>query len=236
MEFKEEEVVTKKSTIDVQSGKIQDVSEKDNTISIVFQEDKDDMLVKCVLNITKDQLTHINREHNIKPLNKEQLQAIHAKNDAAEIKEAVLTTAAEPIVEITIPAKLNAPVKQLPTESYPPLNWKDKTPEREAKLYRSKIDPDRITMLLEYVFRWHKRNKYHKSRKDKSCNLAHFLKTYLPKNNNMDFQTCRRIYLAQTYKEVTVGYRQQWVDLVHDLDNRGYHNEVPDYIRKHYIS
>ena len=60
MEFKEEEVVTKKSTIDVQSGKIQDVSEKDNTISIVFQEDKDDMLVKCVLNITKDQLTHIN--------------------------------------------------------------------------------------------------------------------------------------------------------------------------------
>ena len=60
MEFKEEEVVTKKSTIDVQSGKIQDVSEKNNTISIVFQEDKDDMLVKCVLNITKDQLTHIN--------------------------------------------------------------------------------------------------------------------------------------------------------------------------------
>ena len=234
MQFKEEEVVTKKSTIDVQSGEVHKVFEKDNTVSVVFQEEKNDVLIKCVLNLTKDQLAHINREHNIKPLAKEQLQAIHAKND--EAKEAALVTATEPIVELTIPAKLNGPIKHLPTEAYPPLNWKDKTPEREAKLYRSKIDPDRITMLLEYVFRWHKRNKYHKSRKDKSCNLAHFLKTYLPKNNNMDFQTCRRIYLAQTYKEVTAGYRQQWVALVHDLDNRGYHNEVPDYIRKHYIS
>ena len=234
MQFKEEEVVTKKSTIDVQSGEVHKGFEKDNTVSVVFQEEKNDVLIKCVLNLTKDQLAHINREHNIKPLAKEQLQAIHAKND--EAKEAALATATEPIVELTIPAKLNGPIKHLPTEAYPPLNWKDKTPEREAKLYRSKIDPDRITMLLEYVFRWHKRNKYHKSRKDKSCNLAHFLKTYLPKNNNMDFQTCRRIYLAQTYKEVTAGYRQQWVDLVHDLDNRGYHNEVPDYIRKHYIS
>ena len=234
MQFKEEEVVTKKSTIDVQSGEVHKVFEKDNTVSVVFQEEKNDVLIKCVLNLTKDQLAHINREHNIKPLAKEQLQAIHAKND--EAKEAALATATEPIVELTIPAKLNGPIKHLPTEAYPPLNWKDKTPEREAKLYRSKIDPDRITMLLEYVFRWHKRNKYHKSRKDKSCNLAHFLKTYLPKNNNMDFQTCRRIYLAQTYKEVTAGYRQQWVDLVRNLDNRGYHNEVPDYIRKHYIS
>jgi hypothetical protein len=234
MQFKEEEVVTKKSTIDVQSGEVHKVFEKDNTVSVVFQEEKNDVLIKCVLNLTKDQLAHINREHNIKPLAKEQLQAIHAKND--EAKEAALATVTEPIVELTIPAKLNGPIKHLPTEAYPPLNWKDKTPEREAKLYRSKIDPDRITMLLEYVFRWHKRNKYHKSRKDKSCNLAHFLKTYLPKNNNMDFQTCRRIYLAQTYKEVTAGYRQQWVDLVRDLDNTGYHNEVPDYIRKHYIS
>ena len=234
MQFKEEEVVTKKSTIDVQSGEVHKVFEKDNTVSVVFQEEKNDVLIKCVLNLTKDQLAHINREHNIKPLAKEQLQAIHAKND--EAKEAALATATEPIVELTIPAKLNGPIKHLPTEAYPPLNWKDKTPERDAKLYRSKIDPDRITMLLEYVFRWHKRNKYHKSRKDKSCNLAHFLKTYLPKNNNMDFQTCRRIYLAQTYKEVTAGYIQQWVDLVRNLDNRGYHNEVPDYIRKHYIS
>ena len=235
MEFKEEEVVTKKSTIDVQSGEVHKVFEKDNTVSVVFQEEKNDVLIKCVLNLTKDQLAHINREHNIKPLAKEQLQAIHAKNDVAEIKEAALVTA-DPVVEITIPAKLNTSVKHLPTETYPALNWKDKTPEREAKLYRSKIDPDRITMLLEYVFRWHKRNKYQKSRKDKSCNLAHFLKTYLPKNNNMDFQTCRRIYLAQTYKEVTASYRQQWVNLVHDLDKKGYHNEVPDYIRKHYIS
>ena len=235
MEFKEEEVVTKKSTIDVQSGEVHKVIEKDNTVSVVFQEEKNDVLIKCVLNLTKDQLAHINREHNIKPLAKEQLQAIHAKNDVAEIKEAALVTA-DPVVEITIPAKLNTSVKHLPTETYPALNWKDKTPEREAKLYRSKIDPDRITMLLEYVFRWHKRNKYQKSRKDKSCNLAHFLKTYLPKNNNMDFQTCRRIYLAQTYREVTASYRQQWINLVNDLDNRGYHNEVPDYIRKHYIS
>ena len=235
MEFKEEEVVTKKSTIDVQSGEVHKVFENDNTVSVVFQEEKNDVLIKCVLNLTKDQLAHINREHNIKPLAKEQLQAIHAKNDVAEIKEAALVTA-DPVVEITIPAKLNTSVKHLPTETYPALNWKDKTPEREAKLYRSKIDPDRITMLLEYVFRWHKRNKYQKSRKDKSCNLAHFLKTYLPKNNNMDFQTCRRIYLAQTYREVTSSYRQQWINLVNDLDNRGYHNEVPDYIRKHYIS
>ena len=235
MEFKEEEVVTKKSTIDVQSGEVHKVFETDNTVSVVFQEEKNDVLIKCVLNLTKDQLAHINREHNIKPLAKEQLQAIHAKNDVAEIKEAALVTA-DPVVEITIPAKLNTSVKHLPTETYPALNWKDKTPEREAKLYRSKIDPDRITMLLEYVFRWHKRNKYQKSRKDKSCNLAHFLKTYLPKNNNMDFQTCRRIYLAQTYREVTASYRQQWINLVNDLDNRGYHNEVPDYIRKHYIS
>ena len=235
MEFKEEEVVTKKSTIDVQSGEVHKVFEKDNTVSVVFQEEKNDVLIKCVLNLTKDQLAHINREHNIKPLAKEQLQAIHAKNDVAEIKEAALVTA-DPVVEITIPAKLNTSVKHLPTETYPALNWKDKTPEREAKLYRSKIAPDRITMLLEYVFRWHKRNKYQKSRKDKSCNLAHFLKTYLPKNNNMDFQTCRRIYLAQTYREVTASYRQQWINLVNDLDNRGYHNEVPDYIRKHYIS
>ena len=140
MEFKEEEVVTKKSTIDVQSGEVHKVFENDNTVSVVFQEEKNDVLIKCVLNLTKDQLAHINREHNIKPLAKEQLQAIHAKNDAAEIKEATLVPAVEPLVEITIPAKLNTSVKHLPTESYPPLNWKDKTPEREAKIYRSKID------------------------------------------------------------------------------------------------
>ena len=32
MEFKEEEVVTKKSTIDVQSGEVHKVIEKDNTV------------------------------------------------------------------------------------------------------------------------------------------------------------------------------------------------------------
>ena len=235
MEFKEEEVVTKKSTVDVQSGEVHKVIEKDNTVSVVFQEEKNDVLMKCVLNLTKDQLAHINREHNIKPLAKEQLQAIHAKNDAAEIKEAALVPA-DPVVEITIPAKLNAPVKHLPTESYPPLNWKDKTPEREAKIYRSKIDPDKITYLLNYIFRWHKKNKYHRAKKDKNHNLAHFLKTYLPNNNGMDFQTARRIYLAQTYKEITEAYRPQWVSLVQELDRNGYHNEVPDYIRKHYNS
>ena len=234
MEFKEEEVVTKKSTIDVQSGEVHKVLERDNTVSVVFQEEKDDVLIKCVLNLTKDQLAHINREHNIKPLAKEQLQAIHAKNDAIEEKEATIATTVEPLVELTIPAKLNAPIKHLPTESYPPLNWKDKTPEREAKIYRSKIDPDKITYLLNYIFRWHSKNKYHRARKDKNCNLAHFLKSYLPNNNGMDFQTARRIYLAQTYKEITEPYRSQWVSLVQDLDNRGYHNEVPDYIRKHY--
>ena len=186
------------------------------------------------MNLTKDQLAHINREHNIKPLAKEQLQAIHAKNDAVEEKEATIATTVEPLVELTIPAKLNAPIKHLPTESYPPLNWKDKTPEREAKIYRSKIDPDKITYLLNYIFRWHNKNKYHRAKKDKNCNLAHFLKSYLPNNNGMDFQTARRIYLAQTYKEITEPYRSQWVSLVQDLDNRGYHNEVPDYIRKHY--
>ena len=234
MEFKEEEVVTKKSTIDVQSGEVHKVLERDNTVSVVFQEEKDDVLIKCVLNLTKDQLAHINREHNIKPLAKEQLQAIHAKNDAVEEREATIATTVEPLVELTIPAKLNAPIKHLPTESYPPLNWKDKTPEREAKIYRSKIDPDKITYLLNYIFRWHNKNKYHRAKKDKNCNLAHFLKSYLPNNNGMDFQTARRIYLAQTYKEITEPYRSQWVSLVQDLDNRGYHNEVPDYIRKHY--
>ena len=236
MEFKEEEVVTKKSTIDVQSGEVHKVLERDNTVSVVFQEEKDDVLIKCVLNLTKDQLAHINREHNIKPLAKEQLQAIHAKNDAVEEREATIATTVEPLVELTIPAKLNAPIKHLPTESYPPLNWKDKTPEREAKIYRSKIDPDKITYLLNYIFRWHNKNKYHRAKKDKNCNLAHFLKSYLPNNNGMDFQTARRIYLAQTYKEITEPYRSQWVSLVQDLDNRGYHNEVPDYIRKHYNS
>ena len=52
----------------------------------------------------------------------------------------------------------------------------------------------------------------------------------------MDFQTARRIYLAQTYKEITEAYRSQWVSLVQELDRNGYHNEVPDYIRKHYNS
>ena len=70
MEFKEEEVVTKKSTIDVQSGEVHKVIEKDNTVSVVFQEEKNDVLIKCVLNLTKDQLAHINREHNIKPFSK----------------------------------------------------------------------------------------------------------------------------------------------------------------------
>ena len=54
MEFKEEEVVTKKSTIDVQSGEVHKVFEKDNTVSVVFQEEKNDVLIKCVLNLTKD--------------------------------------------------------------------------------------------------------------------------------------------------------------------------------------
>ena len=52
MEFKEEEVVTKKSTIDVQSGEVHKVIEKDNTVSVVFQEEKNDVLIKCVLNLT----------------------------------------------------------------------------------------------------------------------------------------------------------------------------------------
>ena len=42
MEFKEEEVVTKKSTIDVQSGEVHKVFETDNTVSVVFQEEKND--------------------------------------------------------------------------------------------------------------------------------------------------------------------------------------------------
>ena len=45
MGFKEEEVVTKKSTIDVQSGEVHKVLEKDNTVSVVFQEEKNDVLI-----------------------------------------------------------------------------------------------------------------------------------------------------------------------------------------------
>ena len=37
MQFKEEEVVTKKSTIDVQSGEVHKVIEKDNTVSAKYK-------------------------------------------------------------------------------------------------------------------------------------------------------------------------------------------------------
>ena len=49
MQFKEEEVVTKKSTIDVQSGEVHKVFEKDSTVSVVFQEEKNDVLIKLSL-------------------------------------------------------------------------------------------------------------------------------------------------------------------------------------------
>jgi len=66
---------------------------------------------------------------------KEQLKAIHSKKTE---EPAPVAVAAEPVVEMTIPVKLSKTV--LPTQEEAPLNWKNKTPEREARRVRSRID------------------------------------------------------------------------------------------------
>ncbi len=77
MEFKEEEVVTKKSTIDVQSGEVHKVTEKDNTVSVVFQEEKNE-LDKIINDSSSDD--------DMKDLAKSELSTLISKSEKVEKK------------------------------------------------------------------------------------------------------------------------------------------------------
>ena len=233
MELKHTEILTNKSEVNFSEGKVTKVEEIDNVLHISFQQESDDVINKWIITLTRDQFSHIAREVNVKPLSNEQLKAIHSKKVEEPAKVSVVT---EPVVEMTIPVKITNPKKytHLPTQDEPPMNWKNKEPEREARRIRSRIDESKVSCLLDFIFKWHKNNQYKANNKTAKYSLAHLLKTHIPTTWHIDFQTCRRIYLGQSYKEVTSAYRLKWIGLVSELKARGFHTEVPDYIRKHY--
>jgi len=229
MELRHTEILTNKSEVNFEDGKVTKVEEKNNLINISFQQENDDVINKWIITLTKDQFSHISREINVKPLSNEQLKAIHSKKTE---KPAPVAVVAEPVVEMTIPVKISKTV--LPTQQEAPLNWKNKTPEREARRVRSRIDEGKVSCLLDFIFKWHRNNHYRNNNKTAKYSLAHLLKTHIPSTWHIDYQTCRRIYLGQSYKEVTGAYRLKWVGLVSELQAKGLHSEIPDYIRKHY--
>ena len=233
--YSTKEILTQESVIDFKTGAIQKTVEVDGVINVTFSEEHEGIIHRWIMSLSREQFTHIAREVNIKPLSTEQLQAIHAKKAEEEVKEAVAVN--EPLVQITIPAKItntNTSVTRLPTEKAEPLNWKNTEPEREARRIRSRIDDDKVVQMLNYVFSWHKKNKYANSHKDKNRNLAHFLKTIVPNAFSLPFESCQRIYCGRSYQDIGARYREQWVQLVADLVGKGYDNQVPGYLKKHY--
>ena len=132
MELKHTEILTNKSEVNFSEGKVTKVEEIDNVLHISFQQESDDVINKWIITLTRDQFSHIAREVNVKPLSNEQLKAIHSKKVEEPAKVSVVT---EPVVEMTIPVKITNPKKytHLPTQDEPPMNWKNKEPEREAR-------------------------------------------------------------------------------------------------------
>ena len=246
--FNQKEVITKQSILDFCDAKITEIDKLGNHLCIIFKEeniDKQELETWRVV-MTLDQFTHIRREVDIPSVSPEQLKAIHAK-EAAKKKEALLVAPLEE--EKVVEEKPSKPkgfrpipsqiVEKLPRVEPEPLNWKDKEPEKEANIARKKIDPDNISRLLNYVFKFHQRmvktDGYSHSHRDKDRNLAYFLKTIAPSSVGLPTLSCQKIYTAQSYHDITKVYRQQWINLCMYFIKRGDKDKLPGYLVKHYV-
>ena len=261
IEFNQKEIVTKQFNLDFSSAKLSEIKEENGILNLVFKEENlsEQKLDIWELKITNDQLSQVRREIDIHPISAQQLKAIHAKEQEKKEKEAKdkeqysikkirkqLVEEKEQEIQKEDPTKekafrpIPAPiVERLPRKEAKPLNWKDKEPEREAKLARKKIDPDNISRLLSYVFKFHQRmvktDGYSQSHRDKDRNLAYFLKTIAPKSVGLPTLSCQKIYTAQIYHDITKVYRQQWINLCMYFINNGDKSKLPGYLVKHYV-
>ena len=217
------------------------------------------------LKITNDQLSQVRREIDIPSISPEQLKAIHAKEAAKKKEALAVPEPIEEVIVPNVnfaeeniktiqklkreeekPSKpkgfrpIPSPViEKLETIEAEPLNWKNKEPEREARRMRSRLDDNRIINLLNFVFKFHakmiKINGYSQSHRDKNKNLAHFLKTIVPNAFSLPYSSCQGIYTAKSYYTTTSTYRQQWVDLCCYFIEKGYKDNLPGYLVKHYV-
>tara|TARA_R100001594_G_scaffold15836_2_gene32966 strand:+ start:1137 stop:1934 length:798 start_codon:yes stop_codon:yes gene_type:complete len=263
IEFNQKQVITKQSNLDFSGAKISEIKNVNGIINIIFKEEntKEQELDLWVVQLTNDQFTQVRREIDIQPISPEQLKAIHAKEALKKKEELVIKgqqghkghseiedtpSPEEEIVEEEKPSKpkgfrpIPSPVvEKLPTIEADPLNWKNKEPEREARRMRSRLDDNRIVNLLNFVFKFHakmiKTNGYSQSHRDKNKNLSHFLKTIVPNAFSLPYSSCQGIYTAKSYYTITSTYRQQWVDLCCYFIEKGYKDNLPGYLVKHYV-
>tara|TARA_R100001443_G_scaffold12264_1_gene21738 strand:+ start:1424 stop:2176 length:753 start_codon:yes stop_codon:yes gene_type:complete len=248
IEFNQKEIVTKQFNLDFSSAKLSEIKEEKGILNLVFKEENlsEQKLDIWELKITNDQLSQVRREVDIPSVSPEQLKAIHSK-EAAKRKETLVVS--EPIEEAAEEDKPSKPkgfrpipspvIEKLETIEAEPLNWKNKEPEREARRMRSRLDDNRIINLLNFVFKFHakmiKTNGYSQSHRDKNKNLSHFLKTIVPNSFNLPYSSCQGIYTAKSYYTITSTYRQQWVDLCCYFIEKGYKDNLPGYLVKHYV-
>tara|TARA_Y100001938_G_scaffold43180_1_gene59798 strand:+ start:265 stop:1002 length:738 start_codon:yes stop_codon:yes gene_type:complete len=241
--FNQKEVITKQSILDFCDAKITEIDKLGNHLCIIFKEENIDKqeLETWRLVMTLDQFTQVRREIDIPSISPIQLKAIHAK-EAAKKKEALV--APEPIEEVKEPnvnfSEENIKtIQTLKREEASYINWKSNEEVKEATLARRRIDPDIITRLLNYVFRFHQRmvktDGYSHSHRDKDRNLAYFLKTIAPKSVGLPTLSCQKIYTGQSYQDITKVYRQNWVNLCMYFIKRGDKDKLPGYLVKHYV-
>ena len=262
IEFNQKEIVTKQFNLDFSSAKLSEIKEENGILNLVFKEENlsEQKLDIWELKITNDQLSQVRREIDIQPISPQQLKAIHAKEQEKKEKEAndkeqysikkirkQLVEEKEKEIQKEEPTKekafrpIPAPVvEKLKREEAAYLNWKDKEPEKEAKLARKRMDPDNISRLLNYVFKFHfrmvKTDGYSQSHRDKDRNLSYFLKTIAPKSVGLPFLSCQKIYICRTYPEITKPYKKQWLNLCQYFIEKGYKDKLPGYLVKHYVS
>ena len=243
IEFNQKEIVTKQFNLDFSSAKLSEIKEEEGILNLIFKEENlaEQKLDIWELKITNDQLSQVRREIDIPSISPEQLKAIHAK-ETAKKKEALAVP--EPIEEVIVPnvnfAEENIKtIQKLKREEASYINWKSNEEVKEASLARKRIDPDNITRLLNYVFKFHQRmvktDGYSHSHRDKDRNLAYFLKTIAPRSVGLPTLSCQKIYTGQSYQDITKVYRQNWVNLCMYFIKRGDKAKLPGYLVKHYV-
>ena len=237
IKFNQKETITKESEIDLTDARIVRVEAKGENIFITYEEEfKEDLQInRWTVVTTVDQFAFSTSEVGTRPRSRKELAAIHAKKKV-ETTDKNIVNAPEAIVDISLKSTVLEKTI-LPTEEAEPINWKDKTVEKDERKAKWSLKgrDEKAQQILNSVFKWHSKNDYSKWTQ-KNHNLGHLLKKLLPNQFGLPFTTCRRIYLAQTYPEITKSYKSLWHKLVKNLDSQGYHNAVPDYIRKHYSS
>ena len=246
IEFNQREMITKRSVLSFAGSKIDAVKEEDGIIYVVFKEENNEQqqLDIWVVQMTKDQFSQVRREIDIQPISKEQLKAIHAKEaqkkrDEKESVSIVTPSIPEPEVDVTIEKKTPGHGRKLanktvlPPEPHKEVKWKDNEDVKEARRIRSRLDNDKITKMLDMIFRWDSKNDYTKYR-NANHSLSHLLKKTIPNQFGLPFDSCRRIYLGQSYFDITNSYKSLWKKLVAKLIAKGFHDAVPPYLVKHY--